>query len=91
MNLRFTPAAERDLEHIRDAIVVENPTAADRVQQSIARAIELLNIFPYMGRSGAVPGTREKTVTGFPYVIVYAVDDPELVILRIYHGAQDRG
>ncbi len=90
MKLRLTLAAEADLERIREAILSENPTAAEKVQKSIARAIELLRFFPNLGRPGAVKGTREKTVKSLPYVIVYAARDKELTILRIFHGAQNR-
>ncbi|MGA7324336.1 MAG: type II toxin-antitoxin system RelE/ParE family toxin [Rhodomicrobium sp.] len=90
MKLRLTLAAEADLSHVRETISSENPVAAERVRQSISRAIELLKFFPYLGRAGSVKGTREKAVKSLPYIIVYAVNDDELVVLRIYHGAQDR-
>ena len=49
MKLRLTLAAEFDLEHIRDTIISENPAAAEKVQQAITKAIELLQSFPYLG------------------------------------------
>jgi toxin ParE1/3/4 len=90
MKVRLAPAAEADLEHIRDTILSANPVAAERVQRSMARAIELLKFFPHIGRPGSVKGTREKPVKALPYIIVYATEDEELVILRIFHGAQNR-
>jgi plasmid stabilization system protein ParE len=36
-----------------------------------------------------MPGTR-KFVTVPPYVIVYEVRDETVVILRVWHAAQDR-
>jgi len=60
MKLRLTLAAENDLEHIRDTIVPANPVASERVQQQIARAMELLRSFPNLGRPGSVEGTRER-------------------------------
>jgi toxin ParE1/3/4 len=90
MKLRLSLDAEADLQHIRDTIIAENPKAAERVQKSIARAIELLKYFPNIGRPGSAKGTREKPVKSFPYVIVYTVEGGELIILRIYHGAQSR-
>ena len=89
MKLRLTLAAEFDLEHIRDTIILENPAAAEKVQQAITKAIELLQSFPYLGRPGAL-GTREKTVKSLPYIVVYRVHDEELIILRVFHGAQNR-
>jgi toxin ParE1/3/4 len=90
MKVRLAPAAEADLAHIRDTILSANPVAAERVQRSIARAIELLKFFPHIGRPGSVKGTREKPVKALPYIAVYATEDEELVILRIFHGAQNR-
>jgi len=66
MKLRLTLAAENDLEHIRDTIVPANPVASERVQQQIARAMELLRSFPNLGRPGSVEGTREKAVKSPP-------------------------
>jgi toxin ParE1/3/4 len=90
MKVRLAPAAEADLEHIQDTILSTNPAAAERVQRSIVRAIELLKFFPHIGRPGSVKGTREKPVKSLPYVIVYTAGDGELIILRIFHGAQNR-
>jgi toxin ParE1/3/4 len=78
------------LLHIRDTILAENPDAAERVQKSIARAIELLKFFPNIGRPGSVEGTREKPVKSLPYLIVYKIAGSELIVLRIYHGAESR-
>jgi toxin ParE1/3/4 len=90
IKLRLSLDAEADLEHIRDTILAENPRAAERVRTAIAAAIELLNRFPNIGRPGSVEGTREKPVRSMPYIIVYEVAADELIILRVYHGAQSR-
>ncbi len=90
MKVRLAPAAEADLAQIRDTILSENPAAAERVQRSLARAIELLKFFPHIGRPGSVKGTREKPVKSLPYIIVYSIEAGGLIVLRIYHGAQDR-
>jgi toxin ParE1/3/4 len=90
MKVRLAPAAEADLAHIQDTILLANPAAAERVQRSIARAIELLKFFPHIGRPGSVKGTREKPVKSLPYIVVYTIEDSALIVLRVYHGAQDR-
>jgi toxin ParE1/3/4 len=45
-----------------------------------------------MGRGGRAAGTHEWTVRGLPYIIVYEVHEnrDELVVLGVFHGAQDR-
>jgi plasmid stabilization system protein ParE len=46
-----------------------------------------------MGRVGRVPATHEWVVRSLPYIIVYevgAIDPDEILILGVFHGAQDR-
>lgn len=38
---------------------------------------------------GGWKGPRELVFPGLPYVVVYRIQDQDLEILRIYHGAQD--
>lgn len=47
---------------------------------------------PEIGRPGERDGTREWVVSGLPYIIVYRVDwtRAEIVLLNVFHGAQDR-
>lgn len=40
------------------------------------------------GRSGRVPGTRELVISNTPFIASCAVDHDRIVILAIYHGAQ---
>jgi plasmid stabilization system protein ParE len=53
-------------------------------------AAERLTEFPRMGHAGRVAGTHEWVVRGLPYVIVYQSDATEVLILGVFHGAQDR-
>jgi toxin ParE1/3/4 len=46
-----------------------------------------------MGHAGRVAGTYEWVVRGLPYIIVYqtdATEPDEVLILGVFHGAQDR-
>ena len=58
----------------------------------IRSAAERLESFPRMGHAGVAPGTYEWSVVGLPYVIVYQTADEagEVVILGVFHGAQQR-
>jgi plasmid stabilization system protein ParE len=55
-------------------------------------AAERLGDFPHIGHAGLAPGTYEWPVTGLPYILVHEVyeEDKEVVILAVFHGAQDR-
>jgi toxin ParE1/3/4 len=56
-------------------------------------AAERLAEFPRVGHAGRVAGTHEWVVRGLPYIIVYqtgAADAEEVLILGVFHAAQDR-
>ena len=83
-------SAFADLSRIVASIREQNPIAAQRIGQELLLAGDSLALFPKRGRRGRVPGTRE-LVTVWPYVIVYeTVDDQPVLILRVWHGAQNR-
>jgi toxin ParE1/3/4 len=91
--LRFTARARRHLNEIAAYIGERNPQAAQASGARLRQVIELLSRFPYSGREGTLPGTREMAVPGLPYLIVYQVAsgaDSSVVILGIYHGARER-
>ncbi len=93
MKVIIRESAFLDLERIYAWIAQDSPRNANSVIRRIDEAIEdKLAFFPYMGRPGRAPGTREWVVHGLPYVIVYQVDEllDELTVLAIFHGAQSR-
>src|SRR5688572_3804863 len=93
VKLRFTAEAREHIAAIYSYIRDRNPVAATQVVARIRVAAEQLAEFPRMGHIGRVPGTHEWVVRGLPYIIVYqpGVTDPdEVLILGIFHGAQDR-
>lgn len=47
-----------------------------------------LATFPMSGRSGRVPDTRELVISNSPFVVAYRIQKERIVILAIYHGAQ---
>ena len=93
VSLRFTAEAREHIAAIFSYIRDRNPTAATQVAARIRLAAERLAEFPRMGHAGRVAGTYEWVVRGLPYIIVYQTnaDDPhEVLILGVFHGAQDR-
>jgi len=53
----------------------------------IDQAISLLCHHPGMG-SGRVAGTRERVISGLPYIVPYQVCPDRIVILRVLHTAR---
>jgi toxin ParE1/3/4 len=92
MKVVIREKAYDDVERIFAYIAKGNPIAAKAVILWIFGAIEQLGLFPRMGRSGTVEGTRERVVSRLPYIIVYRLNEAreELVVIAIFHAAQER-
>jgi toxin ParE1/3/4 len=90
---QFTPQAVADLFDIWSFIAEDNPAAADRVEEAVFRACDLLADSPLAGRI-------RKVLTALPvrfwvvqpysnYLIVYRPENEPLRIIRILHAARD--
>jgi plasmid stabilization system protein ParE len=89
IKLRFSARAHSQLLAIHEYIEKRNPAAAARIGTNIRHAAEVLRYFPYSGRQGRSPGTREWLIRRSPYVMVYEIDAGE-DILGVFHCAQKR-
>ena len=86
MKVNFTPQAKADLLAIKTWITQDDERAADRVLSRIRQTIIMFGQFPELGRRGQVIGTREFSVTGLPYLIVYRIEsDTDIDILTVIH------
>jgi toxin ParE1/3/4 len=89
MQLRFTRSAIRDLTRLRDFIARHDPEAAARVSTRLRRVIRLLGDQPALGQAvDGLPDVRD-LVAG-DYVVRYTVHDECVVVLRVWHGREDR-
>ena len=59
MRVRWTTNAATDFARVIDRIREDNPAAAQRVARTIFTAVAGLSKFPWRGRLGLAPGTRE--------------------------------
>lgn len=86
MNVNFTPQARDDLAAIRDWIAQDNERAAESVIARILQTAMMFGQFPMLGRAGTVSDTREFSVVGLPYVIVYRIaSETDLDVLTVLH------
>lgn len=86
MNVNFTPQARDDLAAIRGWIAQDDEQAADRVIARIVQTAMMFGQFPLLGRAGMIEDTREFSVVGLPYLIVYRIaSDTEVDVLTIIH------
>ena len=94
MKVRVTDDAKSDLGRIKAYIQDRNAIVAEQVIDRIRAVIMRLTLLPRLGHAGVVHGTHEISVPRVTFVLVYRLDvadtDEELVILRVYHTAQDR-
>jgi len=82
-----------DLDSTIAYIASDNPIAAQRVLDRLEASAAALGRAA-SGRRGRVAGTYEKSVTGLPYIIAYAIQSlpsgrDRIVVLRVIHGARD--
>jgi len=86
---RLAPRAERDLDDVWLYVAKESSSIeiANRSIDTITDRFFTLARFPYIGRSRAEdfgPGCRSLAVG--EYVIVYCVENEDVLILRVVHG-----
>jgi len=90
--VRWSNDALADLSEQVAYIATDNPSAARRVAETLDKTALALGDMP-TGRPGRVTGTYEKSVTGLPYVVVYAItptgDAEEIAIVRVIHTSRD--
>jgi len=92
MSHRLTPQAEADLDDIWAYIVSEsgNTEIARRQIASLTDRFFLLSNHPRLGRARDTdlgPGRRSYPVDR--YVVVYRIEDADVLILRVAHGSRD--
>ena len=84
-----------DLQRLHDFIAEENPSAARHVARELLDGISGLRRFPRMGKKVAVapgqlaPNEFRDWFTG-NYIVRYLILDDRIVILRVWHGKEDR-
>lgn len=95
MKLALSREARDDLVRLRAFIAAHDPSAAERVARRLIRGIERLIRFPRLGRRViAAPGElapeeiRDWLVGD--YVVRYLIADDRVIVLRVWHGKEQR-
>ena len=87
--IKWTEQATQQLDQALDHITLSNNRAvAARITMQIVTAVQQLAAFPMAGKAGRVLGTRELVISNTPFVAAYAIDRADIIILAIYHSAQ---
>ena len=87
--IKWTEQATQQLDQAHDYITLSNNKAvAARITMQIVTTVQQLPAFPMSGKAGRVLGTRELVISNTPFIAAYAIDKADIIILAIYHGAQ---
>jgi toxin ParE1/3/4 len=87
--IEWTEQATQQLDRVHDYVSLSNSDEiAAQITTHIVTSIQQLATFPMSGRLGRVPGTRELVISNSPFVAAYCIEKDRVVILAIYHGAQ---
>ncbi|HEV3279620.1 MAG TPA: type II toxin-antitoxin system RelE/ParE family toxin [Terriglobia bacterium] len=87
MKITWAPEARHQVSDIWHYIALDDPHAADRMVARLVAAVEKLGHFPHLGRPGR-ENSRELAVTDTPFIVVYRVEQEEVRIGTVLHGAQ---
>jgi toxin ParE1/3/4 len=87
--IEWTEQATQQLDQAHDYVTLSNSEeVAAEITMLIVTSVQQLATFPMSGRSGRVPGARELVISNSPSVVAYCIEKQRIVILAIYHGAQ---
>jgi toxin ParE1/3/4 len=83
----WSPASLRDIDHIYRYIAQFNPWAAENLVKEMLAAGDALEHFPHRGR--LVPSTQLREIAlPYAYIIRYRAADNHVRILRVRHGVR---
>jgi plasmid stabilization system protein ParE len=87
--VRFAPAAIRDLQRLQEFLRPKNPLAAKRAAETITRAVQVLGLQPQTGRPiDDLPDDIREWLVDFGdsgYVVRYRFNVEAVTILAVRH------
>jgi len=87
--IEWTEQATRQLDQAHDYIALSNSEeVVSRITMQIVSSVKQLAVYPMSGRAGRVRGTRELVNSNTPFILAYAIEKTDIVVLAVYHGAQ---
>jgi plasmid stabilization system protein ParE len=94
--VRLTQEAEQDLLRLFDFLIEQDMSAADRARASIAKAFEVLEVFPFSCRKAVGgpgnPFLRELIIPfgSYGYVALFEIEDSRnITILAVRHQREE--
>ena len=91
MIVEWTPRASRELTDQLRFIALDKPSAAYRMAELVEDSTSLLRNWPDLGKKGRMPNSFELVIARTPFVAVYRRSADRIIILRLFHCAQQIG
>lgn len=82
------PKAIAALENIQTYLEERSPQGAARTLERIVQSMDVLALFPQIGREGPLPGIRELVIPNVPYIAFYRIEDDLVRVLDIVHTSR---
>ena len=93
MPVEVLPIAQDDVDQALLYIAADDPTAADRLLDSILSAMDQASRFPFLGEEIVVGGRKRARLYlrlyVRPYSIFYRIMDEKIVVMRVLHERMD--
>ncbi len=70
--IRWSRTALMQLAEIRQYVAQDKPVAAAKLARRLRTSVNLLADFPYSGRTGLTPDTKQWVIPGTCYIATYA-------------------
>jgi plasmid stabilization system protein ParE len=90
MRVRWTRRATKQLGDLRSWLSTIDGANLQRVNSRIKASGQMLEFLGDIGRPSHFGETREISVRGAPYVLVYIAKRDHFLIVAVFHTAQDR-
>lgn len=88
MKVVWTRTALSGLNGARDYVAEESPAAAARLVERIEKTAQALRRHQQIGKPGRVEGTRELSVAGTSFIMVYMIEARQIEVVALIHGAR---
>jgi plasmid stabilization system protein ParE len=88
MQMRYTATALRELDEIFQYIAERSPAAAKAIVERVEQTVALLADFPEMAQRTNERGVLRMPVGSYPFLVFYTIENDEIVILHVRHGAR---
>jgi len=90
MRVRYGTTASADLGDILSYLIERNPQAAAKIGATIETTVARIAAYPQSSALSDEPRVRMTPVGRYPYLIFYIVEQDEVLIVRVLHGARLR-